>query len=124
MQVDPVAAKRIEPKDVARIARALEVFEATGRPLSDWHGDPQPPLLAKGTWEGVALMPERSELYVRIEARFDAMMDAGGTSMGQTRSQRMTFPAAATLRSSLCVGVACWADRFSSTMPCSKTILS
>lgn len=92
MQVDPVAAKRIEPKDVARIARALEVFEATGRPLSDWHGDPQPPLLAKGTWEGVALMPERSELYARIEARFDAMMDAGGLNEAHALWQRRLDP--------------------------------
>jgi tRNA dimethylallyltransferase len=91
-QVDPAAAKRIEPKDVVRIARALEVFEATGRPLTDWHGDPQPPLLAKGTWEGVALMPERGELYARIEARFDAMMDAGGLNEAHALWQRRLDP--------------------------------
>ena len=77
-QVDLEAANRIEPKDIVRIARALEVYDATGRPLSDWHKEPQPPLLAKGMWEGVALMPERDVLYERIEARFYAMMDAGG----------------------------------------------
>ncbi len=88
MQVDPEAGKRIEPKDVVRIARALEVFDATGRPLSDWHKDPQPPLLANGTWEGVALMPEREVLYARIEARFDAMMDAGGLNEAHALWQR------------------------------------
>jgi tRNA dimethylallyltransferase len=92
MQVDPDAAKRIEPKDIVRIARALEVFEATGRPLSDWHKDPQPPLLAKDTWEGVALMPERGELYARIEARFDAMMDAGGLNEAHALWQRRLDP--------------------------------
>jgi tRNA dimethylallyltransferase len=87
-QVDPEASKRIEPKDIVRIARALEVYDATGRPLSDWHKDPQPPLLAKGTWEGVALMPDRAELYARIEARFDAMMDAGGLNEAHALWQR------------------------------------
>ena len=77
-KVDSEAARRIEIKDVVRIARALEVFEATGRPLSDWHGDPQPPLLGKGQWQGVALMPAREVLYQRIENRFHAMMDQGG----------------------------------------------
>ena len=88
MQVDPEAGKRIEPKDSVRIARALEVYDATGRPLSDWHKDPQPPLLAKGTWEGIALMPERDVLYARIEARFDAMMDAGGLNEAHALWQR------------------------------------
>jgi tRNA dimethylallyltransferase len=88
MQVDPEAAKRIEPKDSVRIARALEVYDATGRALSDWHKDPQPPLLAAGTWEGVALMPQRDVLYARIEARFDAMMDAGGLNEAHALWQR------------------------------------
>ena len=88
MSVDPEAGQRIEPKDSVRIARALEVYDATGRPLSDWHKDPQPPLLAKGTWEGVALMPERDVLYSRIEARFDAMMDAGGLNEAHALWQR------------------------------------
>jgi tRNA dimethylallyltransferase len=92
MQVDPEAAKRIEPKDIVRIARALEVYDATGRPLSDWHKDPQPPLLAKGTWEGVALMPEREVLYARIEARFDAMMEAGGLNEAHALWQRKLDP--------------------------------
>jgi tRNA dimethylallyltransferase len=91
-EVDPDAAKRIEPKDVARIARALEVYDATGRPLSDWHKDPQPPLLTKGKWEGVALMPEREVLYARIESRFDAMMDAGGLNEAHALWQRGLDP--------------------------------
>ena len=88
LQVDPESGKRIEPKDVVRIARALEVYDATGRPLSDWHKDPQPPLLAQGTWEGIALMPQREVLYALIEARFDAMMDAGGLNEAHALWQR------------------------------------
>ena len=40
---DPAAAARLKPGDRARVARALEVIEATGRSLSDWHGDGLPP---------------------------------------------------------------------------------
>lgn len=81
--VDPVAAARIERKDAARIARALEVVEATGRPLSAWQADPQPPLLAPGSWEGLVLAPDREVLYARIEARFHAMMETGGLEEAQ-----------------------------------------
>ena len=42
---DPAAAERLKPRDRTRIARALEVIEATGRSLTDWHRDGLPPLL-------------------------------------------------------------------------------
>lgn len=35
-QIDPEAARRIHPNDRKRLTRALEVFHATGRPISDW----------------------------------------------------------------------------------------
>jgi tRNA dimethylallyltransferase len=34
--VDPVAAARLHPNDVKRVTRALEVWDLTGRPISDW----------------------------------------------------------------------------------------
>lgn len=37
---DPTYAAKIHPNDRQRVARALEVFEATGRPLSWWHAQP------------------------------------------------------------------------------------
>jgi tRNA dimethylallyltransferase len=92
LQVDPKAARKIEPKDAVRIARALEVFEATGRPLSDWHQDPQPPVLAQGDWEGIALMPDREVLYARIEARFERMMEDGGLNEAHALYQRRLEP--------------------------------
>ena len=42
---DPVSAERLKPRDRTRIARALEVVEATGRTLPDWHREGLPPLL-------------------------------------------------------------------------------
>ncbi|MDA9438006.1 tRNA delta(2)-isopentenylpyrophosphate transferase [Bradyrhizobium sp. CCBAU 51745] len=74
---DPRAAERLNLRDRARIARALEVVEATGRSLLDWHHEAQPSLLPKDSFRAVFLAPERDELYARIDARFDAMLRAG-----------------------------------------------
>ena len=74
---DPVSAERLKPRDRTRIARALEVVEATGRPLPDWHREGLPPLLPPGTFRALFLTPEREQLYARIDARFEAML-AGG----------------------------------------------
>jgi tRNA dimethylallyltransferase len=77
MQRDPASAGRLKLRDRIRIARALEVVEATGRSLTDWHRDGLPPLLPPGQFTGVFLSPDRDELYARIDARFDAMLKAG-----------------------------------------------
>jgi tRNA dimethylallyltransferase len=74
---DPVSGERLKPRDRTRIARALEVVEATGRPITDWHRDGLPPLLPPGSFRALFLSPEREALYARIDARFDAMLKAG-----------------------------------------------
>lgn len=74
---DPVSAARLKPRDRTRIARALEVVEATGRTLPDWHRDGLPPLLPPGAFSAVFLAPDRDQLYARIDARFGAMLAAG-----------------------------------------------
>lgn len=74
---DPAAAERLKPRDRARIARALEVVEATGRTLTDWHRDGLPPLLPQGEFHALFLAPERDQLYARIDARFDVMLATG-----------------------------------------------
>ena len=74
---DPVSAERLKPRDRTRIARALEVVEATGRSLTDWHREGLPPLLPPGEFTALFLAPEREALYARIDARFDAMLKAG-----------------------------------------------
>jgi tRNA dimethylallyltransferase len=71
---DPQSAERLKPRDRTRIARALEVSEATGRSLVDWHRDGLPPLLPPGTFTAVFLAPDRDQLYARIDARFDTMI--------------------------------------------------
>lgn len=74
---DPASAQRLNPRDRSRVARALEVVEATGRSLTDWHADALPPLLPADTYSALFLTPERDELYARIDARFDVMLGAG-----------------------------------------------
>jgi tRNA dimethylallyltransferase len=74
---DTDAAARLKPNDRARIARALEVVLATGRPLADWHKEGLPPLLDAARVVRVFLAPDRAELYRRIDARFSAMLAAG-----------------------------------------------
>jgi tRNA dimethylallyltransferase len=76
-QRDPASADRLKPRDRTRIARALEVVEATGRSLTDWHRDGLPPLLPPGQFSALFLAPERDQLYARIDARYDAMLAAG-----------------------------------------------
>jgi tRNA dimethylallyltransferase len=74
---DPASAERLKPRDRTRIARALEVVEATGRSLTSWHCEGLPPLLPPGRFSALFLAPDRDELYARIDARFEAMLTAG-----------------------------------------------
>lgn len=71
---DPVAAERLKPRDRSRIARALEVIEATGRSLTDWHRDALLPLLPPEQAIAIFLAPERETLYARIDHRFGTML--------------------------------------------------
>ena len=74
---DQVSGEKLKPRDSARVARALEVIEATGRALPDWHSEGLPPLLESDGVKAIFLAPDRNELYARIDQRFTAMMDAG-----------------------------------------------
>lgn len=75
--IDPITAARLEPNDVQRIQRALEVFEITGEAMST--------LIAKQAREAlpyrllkIALVPsDRKVLHERIAMRFDQMLTAG-----------------------------------------------
>lgn len=73
---DPELAGRIPPTDRIRVIRGLEVYEATGRKLSDlqaqWN-NPQP----RFQHRLVVLNAPREALYRRIERRVDAMFEAG-----------------------------------------------
>jgi tRNA dimethylallyltransferase len=74
---DPASAVRIRPADGVRIVRALEVIEATGRSLTDWHREGMAPVIAPERAIKVFLDVPRAELARRIDVRFDAMLAAG-----------------------------------------------
>jgi tRNA dimethylallyltransferase len=76
-QIDPVAAARIGVNDTQRLQRALEVFELTGRPLSEQQGGGNG---ERFPWRvlKLALLPsDRAPLHARIAERFEAMLAAG-----------------------------------------------
>ncbi|AIE75963.1 MULTISPECIES: tRNA (adenosine(37)-N6)-dimethylallyltransferase MiaA [unclassified Synechocystis] len=72
-QVDPIAQSKIEPADVVRTLRALEVFYATGQPISSLQGEDPPsyPIVQIG----LGLEPD--QLQRRIVRRTHAMVEAG-----------------------------------------------
>jgi tRNA dimethylallyltransferase len=77
-EIDPQAAARIHPSDPQRIGRALEVFELTGRPLTELQRqgaglNPLPYRLLKL----VRAPADRATLHERIGRRFHAMLEAG-----------------------------------------------
>ncbi|MCH8204598.1 MAG: tRNA (adenosine(37)-N6)-dimethylallyltransferase MiaA [Candidatus Hydrogenedentes bacterium] len=74
--VDPEYAERIEPGDLRRIVRALEVYEVSGRPISELFLEQQRRSKALDAVQ-VALDWPRDVLYERINARVDAMLEAG-----------------------------------------------
>jgi tRNA dimethylallyltransferase len=74
---DPLTASRLRPSDPQRIVRALEVLEATGRPLAEWQATKEPPVLPLAQAFPLAMGVDRAELYRRCDARFDAMVAAG-----------------------------------------------
>ena len=74
-RVDPGSAARIDPTKPRRIVRALEVFHATGRPLSELHASAPPEITFAPALSG--LLRERKDLYARIDLRCGEMIDDG-----------------------------------------------
>jgi tRNA dimethylallyltransferase len=82
-KADPKAAEKIHPSDIRRTIRALEVFQKSGKPISE----SQSQWGARGSGRGsdggrhdckiAGLTMPRPELYRRIDARVDKMLDDG-----------------------------------------------
>jgi len=76
-QVDPVAAQRINPNDPQRIQRALEVYELTGRLLSELQQKDGTSKLPYPVIKLVRAPNDRSVLHQRIRQRFMQMLEHG-----------------------------------------------
>ena len=98
--VDPQAAQRLPPHDAQRIARALEVWRITGKPLSSFFGATR----VAGPRIGLlSLEPQdRAWLHKRIEQRFDAMLEHG--LVDEVKVLRSRGDLQADLPSMRCVG--------------------
>lgn len=72
-KIDPESHANIQPGNVRRVIRALEVYHATGKPFSYWRTKDPPDF----EWLALGTLLPRAELHRRIDARVDAMMAAG-----------------------------------------------
>jgi len=100
-QVDAVTAARLAAADSQRIQRALEVYRASGLPLSHFHA--RSATTAPSTVPLIALEPlDRAWLHARIAQRFDAMLAAG--FIEEVRALRARGDLHAELPSMRCVG--------------------
>ena len=101
-RVDPITAQRLHPTDAQRLQRALEVFRASGTPMSR--------LLAQSQRErppyhflSIGLAPsDRSALHARIADRFDAMLADGLDD--EVKHLRQKYQLSLDLPSMRCVG--------------------
>ena len=73
-EVDPVSAQRLHENDVARVSRALEVYELTGIPLSKQE---QPTFESPFDFCIFGSSMDRALLYQRVDSRVDQMMENG-----------------------------------------------
>ena len=98
--VDPPTAQRLPPHDAQRIARALEVWRITGKPLSSFFGTTR---VAGPRVALLSLEPQdRKWLHQRIEQRFDAMLEHG--LVDEVKALRSRGDLQADLPSMRCVG--------------------
>ena len=87
---DP-AMERLSAGDAQRQLRAWEVFETTGRPLSDYQAAPRAPLLKKPARK-ILMEPPRDGLYERCDARAAVMLGAGAVEEVQRLVRRGLDP--------------------------------
>ena len=100
-RVDPVTAARLAPADSQRIQRALEVYRASGLPMSHFHARSAAP--APSTVPLITLEPlYRAWLHTRIAQRFHAMLAAG--FVDEVRALRARGDLHSELPSMRCVG--------------------
>jgi tRNA dimethylallyltransferase len=107
-RVDPLTAARLQPQDSQRISRALEVFRASGQPMSFFQrriAQTQAAMEADTAPAGllISLEPDsRAWLHQRIAQRFDAMLAAG--FLDEVRSLRARTDLHPDLPAMRCVG--------------------
>lgn len=95
---DPETAQGLGVNDRLRVLRALEVLEATGRPLASFRGRRRPGPLANTPAVKIFLDPDRDLLRARIDARFHAMTAQGALDEVRALGGRGLDPALPVMR--------------------------
>jgi tRNA dimethylallyltransferase len=95
---DPDTAVTLRETDPQRLLRALEVLEATGKPLVSFQGPRSPPILNASECAAFFLAPERKTLYARIDVRFEQMAQAGALEEVAALKSRGLDPALPAMR--------------------------
>ena len=88
---DPIMAERFHVNHKARIIRAMEVLEATGKSLAEWQelereGPPE-----HWIFEIHKVLPEREELYERCNARFITMLENGAIEEAEAFAKQVAL---------------------------------
>ena len=94
-QIDPEAAAKIDPRNVRRTIRALEVYFASGQKFSAAGQRQPPPFMV----QRAGLTLPRDELYRRVDQRVDDMIARGWLEEVRTLAARYawTLPAMSSL---------------------------
>lgn len=93
-QIDPVAAARIHPNDPQRLLRALEVYDMSGRSLTDWHQIEAASTELPYRVISLAIAPaDRKILHERIALRFQKMLNEGLIDEVEVLRNRGDIPA-------------------------------
>ncbi len=100
---DAARAQSLSPNDAARIMRALEVVRSTGRTLADWQTAREGGIGGAVALHPAILLPERTALYARCDARFQAMLGSGAMEEVAVLLARDLDPALPVMRA---IGVA------------------
>ena len=97
-QRDAAGAAKLRVSDTQRLLRAMDVLEATGRPLSAWQAMSGKPVLEGLSTARFVLAPPREVLAERIDRRFREMVGKGGVEEARAlRGLPADLPAARTL---------------------------
>lgn len=86
---DPVMAERFHPFHTARLIRAWEVLDATGKSLSEWQKLPADGPPDHWHFDVTLVMPEREILRARCDKRFDQMIEKGALDEVRITSQQI-----------------------------------
>jgi tRNA dimethylallyltransferase len=116
--VDPLAAAKIAPTNPQRIQRAIEVYRASGRPISSYWAEGRPGA-ADDDFLTIALVPsDRTVLHQRIARRFRQMLHEG--LVDEVKALRAKYRLDATLPSMRCVGYRQVWEMLAGTLPAAE----